>query len=117
MANLYKNNLVIPQGVTWAIRWPILDSNGNPANTVGWTVKSQVRKTPDSDEVLYEWSSTLGNASVFDSFVELRLEPEDSSPWRWGAKPVLFDVELTNPSNEVFRVVQGTIELSREITR
>lgn len=117
MAALRKDEIIIPQGTTWAIRWPIQSLNGEPINTSGWSVRSQVRHRVASPEVLHEWSSEKGNASVFDSFVELRVAPEESSAWQWGRNPVVFDVEVLTEKQEVIRITQGTIALSPEVTR
>lgn len=117
MSRLQQDHLVIPQGTTWAVRWPLLDQQGNAVETIGWTVRSQVRRSHLDKEILHEWSTEKGNATVFDSFVELRVDPQESTLWAWGSAKVVYDVEVTLPTGEVLRLTQGTITISREITK
>lgn len=117
MVKLRQDDLLIPQGVTWAVRWPLASPTGDPINTAGWTVRSQVRRTYHSAEALYEWSIDLGNATVFDSFVELRVPAVDSTSWAWGNSPVIYDVEVMTNTGETIRISQGSIRLSKEVTR
>ena len=35
--------LVIQQGTTWAMQWPISDMQGTPLDVTGWSVRAQVR--------------------------------------------------------------------------
>lgn len=118
MQKLRHDDLVIPQGTTWAVRWPIVSEENDPINTNGWSVKSQVRPHIGSQKVLHEWSSELGNASVFASFIELRVSPEESSSWKWSKlTPNVFDVEVTTATGDVIRLSQGTVQLSQEATK
>lgn len=117
MSRLDSDDFLIPQGTTWAARWPIQTEDGTPLNTAGWTVRSQVRRNHNDSTVLHEWSSELGNASVFSNFVELRVSAQESSAWKWGVLRAVYDVELTLPNGEVQRLAQGIITLSKEVTR
>lgn len=110
-----RSNLTIIQGATWQIAWPITDLSGAPIDLTGWTVRSQVRPSPDSSTVYYEWSTAVGNASVLNSRVTLSVRPVESSAWTWtdGA----FDIELTDLLGRVARIVEGTVSVSPEVTR
>lgn len=118
MTYLRNDDIVIPQGTTWAIRWPIEDSENFPVDLKGWTVRSQVRETLNSDIVLHEWSTILGNATVENSYIEFRVSPDESSNWNWSHKyPPVFDIELSSPEGNIYRITQGTVKISPEVTR
>lgn len=115
MAELRTDDLLIPQGVTWEVRWPLLESDGSPVDLTGWGVRSQVRKSASSLDVLHEWSSAAGNAELVDSAVVLSVAPEVSSAWTWTAG--VYDVELFHADGRVLRMTQGKVKISAEITR
>lgn len=107
-------HLTIPQGTTWGIAWPITES-GSPKDITGWTVRAQIRAPGFGHAVLHEWSTTLGNATVAGSAVTLLLTPGVSAGWAWDFG--VYDVALTSPAGEVFRIAEGTVYVSPEVTR
>lgn len=109
-------NLLIQQGTSWGWQWHILDPNtGDDMDLTGWTVKGQVRESIDSSTVLYEWNTTDGNAIVSLGKVEIIVDPDVSSAWVWNRGR--YDLELTNPAGKVARISQGSVKVSREVTR
>jgi hypothetical protein len=110
-----RTELVIAQGTTWAITWPITDTAGNPLNIDGWTVRSQVRPDAASPTVLHQWSTTLGNAEAANSTVTLSVRPVDSTPWTW--RRGVYDVELVDLTGRVARITEGSVTVSPEVTR
>lgn len=110
-----RTNLVIPQGTTWSISWPVTDANGQPIAGAGWSVRAQVRPYASSGLVLHEWSTTLGNATIVNGSVALTVSASDSAAWPW--RKGVYDVELTDPSGKVARLAEGTVVVSPEVTR
>jgi hypothetical protein len=109
-------NLLIKQGTSWGWEWDILDPNtGDPLDLTDWTVKGQVRESFDSPSVLYEWSTEAGNAIVSTGKVEVVVNPDVSAAWTW--RVGRYDIELTNPAGKVARISQGSVKVSREVTR
>lgn len=115
---LRNDDLLIPQGTTWAARWPVYGPDKTLADLTGWSVRSQVRLKYQRDTILHEWSTTLGNAiASANGYVEVRLEPAESSAWTWLHTTAVYDVELTDPDGNVIRITQGEITISPEITK
>lgn len=112
---LRTDDLVIPQGTTWEVRWPILKDDGTPADLGGWQVRAQVRRTRRSAAVLHEWSTTLGNAAISNATISLRVAANESSAWDWST--AAFDVEIYSLDGRVVRVTQGTLHVDPEVTR
>lgn len=110
-----RDNLKIPQGSEWAVRWPLRDNNDKPIPSVGWTVRAQIRRRSNSPEILHEWSSELGNAFVENSIVILTVSSNESSAWNW--RNGVFDVELMDAEGHVVRMTEGTVTVSPEVTR
>lgn len=107
--------LIVLQGTTWGIAWPITDTAGQPVDVTGWAVLAQVRHRPDSDTVLHEWSTELGTAVADEGGVTLTVAAAESSGWQWQFG--VYDVELTDPGGRVARIAQGVIRVDPEVTR
>lgn len=112
---LRTDDLLIPQGASWEVRWPINNPDGTPTDLTSWTIRAQVRESVSSAVVLHEWTTALGNAMNVTNSVALTVDPAVSSAWTWTAG--VFDVELVNVDGRVWRVTQGTIRVDPEVTR
>lgn len=110
-----NTRLVIQQGTSWAISWPITDESGEPMDLSGFTVAAQIRPSHESGEVLHEFTTEVGNAAVVQSSVMLSLAPAVSSSWSW--RNGVYDVELTDPAGRVARIAEGSVVVSPEVTR
>jgi len=108
-----QRDLTVEQGATWAHGFGVTINSIAIADT--WTVRSQVRASPRSTTVLHEWSTAIGNAAVADGAVTLSLDPAESSAWEWRAGS--YDIEVTSPDGDVYRVASGTIRVNAEVTR
>lgn len=107
--------LTIPQGTTWGVSWPVVDQSGNPVDLTGWSARSQVRPYVESEQVLHEFSSAAGDIELSAAHVTLRVSPTESSSWAW--RNGVYDVELTSPDQTVYRVAEGRVTVSSEVTR
>jgi hypothetical protein len=107
----------VEQGTTWSHGF-IPKINGAPVLVAGWTAHAQARASVPSSEVLQEWSTELGNIGIDpgNGAVIMYIEPGDSSPWTW--RKAYWDLEVTSPDGQItYRVVQGKIKVSPEVTR
>lgn len=109
-----RTSLTIPQGASWGITWPITE-DGEAANLDAWMVKAQIRPAAATSLALYEWSTDIGNATTSGSAVTLLLHPATSAAWTW--ERGVYDVELTSPDGTVYRIAEGAVYVSREVTR
>ncbi len=110
-----ETKLVVEQGTTWAISWPIVDPNGEPVDVTGWTVRAQIRQSATANEVLHEFTTASGNATTEQGSVTLSVDPAESSAWDW--RSGVYDVELVDPVGRVARIAAGTVTISAEVTR
>jgi hypothetical protein len=106
------SNLVIDQGTTFSSIITLTNQDGTAMNLTGYTVAAQFRKS-------YQ-SSTFTNftASIYDALagkVRLQLSPAASTGIKAGR--YLYDIELTSPTNEKSRALEGLVILTPEITR
>jgi len=120
-------DLLIPQGKTWKVAFPIVGE----FETTGWSIRSQVRPYPKHADVLHEWSSTAGTAgfetvtaaaltaagqpSTVDRLcVVLTVAPVASADWDWTEG--VYDIEATD-GVAVLLIASGTVKVIPEVTR
>lgn len=108
-----RTDLVIEQGTTWARSWQItnfdLDEGG-----VSWHIESQVRRSASGETILHDFTLN-GHATINDDIVTLSLDPATSTEWDWSQG--VYDVELHGSDGRVFRIAEGTVTVSPEVTR
>jgi hypothetical protein len=110
-------DLAVEQGTTWTQAF-LPKISGQPVLATGWTARAQVRNPIPNAAVLHEWSTELGNLVVDGALgtVTMSIAPSDSSPWAW--RTAYYDLEITSPDGgTTYRVVQGKIRVSPEVTR
>jgi hypothetical protein len=107
-------NLYIDQGATFNSVVTLKNQDGTAINLNGYTVASQFRKSYQSS-VSYNFIASVYNAPVHGQ-VRLQLSAAASSAIKAGR--YLYDVEITNTfTEEKFRVLEGIVTLSPEITQ
>lgn len=106
-----KANLIIDQGSTYSTVIDITDDNDAPIDLTGYTGSAQLRKHYSSS------NSTPFTVSISpsDGGVSLSLTSTQTSALRAGR--YVYDVELTNASNVVSRIVEGIVTITPQVTR
>lgn len=104
----------IEQGSDQAWQWPV-QNGGVDVDLTEYTLRGQVRKNDKDATVLYEWSTTLGNATCDAGSFTIFAPAADSSTWVW--RKGVYDIELTAPGGSITRVLEGTVEVDPEVTR
>jgi hypothetical protein len=106
-----KANLVIDQGTTYSTDINLTDENGDPLNLSGYSANSQIRKHyTSSNSVVF---STTINATA--GVITLALSANQTSNIVSGR--YVYDIELTDASNSVSRIVEGIVTVTPQVTR
>jgi hypothetical protein len=106
-----KANLIIDQGTTYSTTIDVTDDNDVPINLSGYTGSAQLRKHYSSS------NSTIFTVSLapLDGIVILSLTSAQTAALKAGR--YVYDVELTNTSNVVSRIVEGIVTVTPQVTR
>lgn len=107
-----RTELIIEQGTTWAQSWRI--TNFDLADGTTWSVQSQIRRTETGATVLHDFTEG-GHATLSDDIVTISLDPATSTGWVWTHG--VYDVEIHGSDGRVFRIAEGTVTVSPEVTR
>lgn len=105
-------NLYIDAGSDYSIIVTANQSNGDPLNLTGYTVKSQIRKSYASPTA-YDFTATVFSANA--GKIRLALTATQTSAIKPGR--YLYDVEITSSIGEKRRVLEGIIIVTPEITQ
>jgi hypothetical protein len=123
-----RYNFLIEQGATFQIELQYKDSNNNPINLTGYSGRLQIRQTLPSTVVLLCLSSSLkpdgtginfsgsngttppssGSIGIYISAVSSSLLNFDQA---------VYDLEIENSGGFVTRLIEGNVQLSKEVTR
>lgn len=106
-----KANLIIDQGTTYSTTIDVTDDNDVPINLNGYTGTAQLRKHYSSS------NSTVFTVSLapLDGIIILSLTSTQTAALKAGR--YVYDVELTNTSNVVSRIVEGIVTVTPQVTR
>lgn len=106
-----KANLFVDQGATYATKLVVADPNGTPVDLTGYTAAAQIRKHyTSSNAVSFSVSITPSTGSVV-------LNLSANSTANLVAGRYVYDVELTDGSGRISRIIEGIVTVSPNVTR
>jgi hypothetical protein len=106
-----KANILIDQGSTYTTDLNLTDENGDALNLSGYSANSQIRKHYTSSNSVTFSTSINAVAGV----ITLSLTANQTSNLISGR--YVYDVELTDASNSVSRIVEGIVTVTPQVTR
>lgn len=107
-----KVNLVVDQGATFETTINLTDDDGDLVDLTGYTGASQVRKHYTSSTPSANIAVTLDNANG-----TITLSMSANITANLVAGRYVYDVELTDPSSVVSRVIEGIVTVTPQVTR
>jgi hypothetical protein len=123
-----RYNFLIEQGATFQLELQYKDSNNNPINLSGYSGRLQIRQTVPSTVILLCLSSSLkpdgtginfsgsnGTTSPSSGSIGIYISAISSSLLTFDQ--AVYDLEIENSSGFVTRLVEGGVQLSKEVTR
>jgi len=112
-------NLCIKQGETYDIRFIYWEDEACtiPVNLTGATAEMQIRQAHSSPTA--EWSgSTVGGEITLvgaEGIVDVQIDSVTTTAFTFAE--AVYDLELTMPSGDVIRMVEGSVTTTEEVTR
>lgn len=106
-----KANLKIDQGSDYATTITLTDDNGDPLELLGYTGQAQIRKYYTSS-VFYEFDVAINEVT---GQVTLSIDSETTNSIVAGR--YVYDVELTDITGTVSRVLEGIVTITPGVTR
>jgi len=109
-------NTTIDQGADWYITFIYENPDGTPVNVTNYSAALQIRTSPLAKTAVLTLTnasgiSITGNTGTFACHAT-NVQTSAITNGKYA-----YDLEITSPSSVVTRVVQGTIEVSPQVTR
>jgi hypothetical protein len=110
-------NFTIEQGATFTITFGYRASTGAPINLTGFSARMHARQPLESSRTLINATTANGLLTIapLDGTVTLALTATQTAALNFDK--ARYDLELEAGNGVVTRLVEGTITLSKEVTR
>jgi len=111
-------SLVIQQGSTLRRRFDLKNPDGTPMSLAGYTARMQYRSAHNASAVLLEATEQNGrvvmggNAGYFELDVPASVTRLLTAPARG-----VYDIEIQAGNGDVYRILEGDVRVSPEVTR
>jgi hypothetical protein len=110
-------NMTIDQGTTVSIDFQYRTSAGVVIPLTSYTARMQARPTPSSAVTVMDATTTNGQLVVTGATGTVTLTLTAAQSAALDFDRAYYDIEIVSPAGVVTRLVQGTVTLSREVTR
>ena len=112
-------NLRVKQGSEFRWTYKYVEDDGvTPIPLSGFTARAQVRESVWSSDYVYEATTENGGLEITDpanGIVLFKIPGAESTSWL--IDKGVYDIELVDGASKPYRLVQGEISISREVTR
>jgi hypothetical protein len=109
-------DLIIEQGATFekTVTWK--DSDGNAVDLTGYTARMQIRRSKSSTTTILSITTddaiTLGGTA---GTVAISIPAATTATFTF--RRAVYDLELVSGGGVVYRLLEGVVGLSKEVTR
>jgi len=110
-------NLTIEQGSTLNLAMTWNDSSGAAINLTGYTARMQVRPAVESNVTLLSLTTENGRIALGGAAGTITLTVSATDTAALAATTGVYDLELVSSGGTVTRLLQGTVTISKEVTR
>ena len=110
-------NFTIEQGTTFTIAFAYRDSAGNPINITGFSARMHARQPIESARTLINATTANGLLAITGVTGTITLSMTATQTAALNFTTARYDLELESPAGIVTRLIEGTITLSKEVTR
>lgn len=111
------NDIIIEQGATLQLRFVYEDATETPINLTGYTARMQVRRKYASTDTLLNFTTENGGIVITPLTGTINVVGAATLTKDLPAKPCVYDLELVSPAGIVYRLVQGSVTVTPEVTR
>lgn len=110
-------DFTIEQGTTHTETFVWEDPNGVPVNLAGYKARMQARKTVTSPDKLIDATTENGLLVVTPAAGKIEFKAPATLTATFAFSQARYDLELESADGTVYRLVEGAITISKEVTR
>jgi hypothetical protein len=110
-----RYNITVYRGTTFQLS-PVWKVNNLPVDLTGYTALMQVRQFTDSS-VTVELSTSNGKIVITPALGQIALTLTAAQTTAISANNYLYDLNLTSPSGNVYKILQGAFTVVNSVTQ
>ncbi len=111
-------NTIIDQGADWFLNIVYENPNGTPINITNYSAALQVRTSPLAKTSVLTLTTQNGGLVITGALGKIAAHATAAQTSTITNGKYAYDLEITAPiSNVVTRLIQGTIQVSPQVTR
>lgn len=111
------HNFKAEQGADFIRQITWQDADGNAIDLSGYSARMQVRREVDDSAVLLELTTENGYITLGGAAGTIDLNFPASGTTSLSSSAGVYDLELVSGGGVITRLLQGTFDVSREVTR
>lgn len=109
--------LTIEQGATLAQEFIWKDSDDNPVDLTGYSAEAHVRESHDASSTLLELSTGDSTITLDEPNGSITLNATAATTAALSPALAVWDLEVTDAGGTVTRLVEGSVDITPEVTR
>lgn len=113
MFDTAKYDITIQQGTSWQLDLELQQENTLPIDLTNYTGRMQIRKTHNSSTILVTVTITFTDRENGKLSLSLSENQTKALDFFIG----YYDLELIDGSSKISRILEGSVFLSKEVTR
>jgi hypothetical protein len=112
-------NLTIDQGATYrqSFLWRQGAAGSTPQDLTGYTARMQIRQSVLDSTVLLDMTSANAGIALGGASGVVQLYIAATATTALPAGQAVYDLEMVAPNGDVTRLLQGSVNISGEVTR
>lgn len=110
-------DILIEQGATFRKTFVWKDSNETPIDITGYTARMQLRRKKSSTTAEHSATTENGGITLGGALgtVDVLIPATTTADFSWTTG--VYDLELDDGTGVITRLVEGGVEVSKEVTR
>jgi hypothetical protein len=109
----------LERGATFDPLFTYKTTDGTPVNLAGCTARMQIRPEVDSTVVIADLTTENGGITLGGTAgtVQLFMSPTDTAAIDARYESACYDIEIVFSPTRVYRVLEGKLKITKEVTR
>jgi len=117
MSGTARHDITIRQGATFIWSITLEDENEQVLSLTSATARMQARVRLGDTDTLFSLTSGAGDIAVDGTAGSVTVTIADTATDDYDFETGVYDLEVIESDGTVLRVVEGVVELSKEVTR
>lgn len=107
----------VEQGATYQLDITWKQPDGTPVNLTDYTARMQFRKSKTSTDILFSGTTSNGIITLGGAAGTISITIPASTTDDFAFRSAVYDLELESAGGVVYRLVEGCVQVSKEVTR